>query len=141
MNIFVWKWSKIAAQKKVFFCWICLGPPSYGIGATIRIGWEMLCLPYAGFFPWLTVFYARTVGPYSHMYTISCKASYRFEMIFRGMDSKICNLNELVWTSVDGNISWRFICDDFRSGMMITHTMYFFIKWLEWLKNTLSYIF
>ena len=26
------------------------GPPSYGIGATIRIGREMLCLPYAGFF-------------------------------------------------------------------------------------------
>ena len=21
----------------------------FGIGATIRIGWEMLCLPYAGF--------------------------------------------------------------------------------------------
>ena len=47
---FFWKWSKIAAQKKVFFCWFCLGPPSYGIGATIRIGREMLCLPYAGFF-------------------------------------------------------------------------------------------
>ena len=27
-----------------------IGPPSYGIGATIRIGREMLCLPYAGFF-------------------------------------------------------------------------------------------
>ena len=27
-----------------------LGPPSYGIGATIRIGREILCLPYAGFF-------------------------------------------------------------------------------------------
>ena len=27
-----------------------LGPPSNGIGATIRIGREMLCLPYAGFF-------------------------------------------------------------------------------------------
>ena len=26
------------------------GPPSYGIGATIRIGREMLCLPYAEFF-------------------------------------------------------------------------------------------
>ena len=34
----------------VFLCWFCLGPPSYGIGATIRIGQEMLCLPYAGFF-------------------------------------------------------------------------------------------
>ena len=28
-----------------------LGPPSYGIGATIRIDQEMLFLPYAGFFP------------------------------------------------------------------------------------------
>ena len=27
-----------------------LGPPSYGIGAIIRIGRDMLCLPYAGFF-------------------------------------------------------------------------------------------
>ena len=46
---FVSKWSKIAAQKKVFLCWFCLGPPSYGIGATIRIGQEMLCLLYAEF--------------------------------------------------------------------------------------------
>jgi hypothetical protein len=29
--------------------WGILGPPSYGIGATIRMGREMLCLPYAGF--------------------------------------------------------------------------------------------
>ena len=35
--------------KKIRF-WGILGPPSYGIGATIRIGREMLCLPYAGFF-------------------------------------------------------------------------------------------
>ena len=27
-----------------------LDPPYCGIGATIRIGREMLCLPYAGFF-------------------------------------------------------------------------------------------
>ena len=26
------------------------GPPYCGIGATIRIGQEMLCVPYAGFF-------------------------------------------------------------------------------------------
>ena len=54
------KWSNIwtflfgsglkSPRKKSFFCWFCLGPPSYGIGATIRIGWEMLCLPYAWFF-------------------------------------------------------------------------------------------
>ena len=36
-------------QKKIRFLGI-LGPPSYGISATIRIGREMLCLPYAGFF-------------------------------------------------------------------------------------------
>ena len=35
--------------KKIGFLGI-LGRPSYGIGATIRIGREMLCLPYAGFF-------------------------------------------------------------------------------------------
>ena len=34
--------------KKIGF-WDILDPPSYGFGATIRIGREMLCLPYAGF--------------------------------------------------------------------------------------------
>ena len=34
--------------KKIRFLGI-LGPPSYGIGATIRIGQEMLCVLYAGF--------------------------------------------------------------------------------------------
>ena len=37
--------------KKIGF-WGILGPPSYGIGATIRTGREMLCLPYAGFLMW-----------------------------------------------------------------------------------------
>ena len=31
-------------------CLGIFGPPSYGIGANIRIGPDMLCLPYAGFF-------------------------------------------------------------------------------------------
>ena len=35
--------------KKIVFLGI-LGPPYCGIGATIRIGREMLCLPYAEFF-------------------------------------------------------------------------------------------
>ena len=35
--------------KKIVFLSI-LGPPYCGISATIRIGPEMLCLPYAGFF-------------------------------------------------------------------------------------------
>ena len=35
--------------RKIGFLGI-LGPPYCGIGATIRIGREMLCLPYAGFF-------------------------------------------------------------------------------------------
>ena len=29
--------------------WGIFGQPYYGIGATIRISREMLCLPYAGF--------------------------------------------------------------------------------------------
>ena len=40
-------------QKKNRFRGI-LGPPSYGIGATICIGREMLCLSYAGFFYWMS---------------------------------------------------------------------------------------
>ena len=35
--------------KKKIGCWGILGPPSFGICATIRIGREMLSLPYAGF--------------------------------------------------------------------------------------------
>ena len=34
--------------KKIGF-WVILGPHYCGIGATIRIGREMLCLPYVGF--------------------------------------------------------------------------------------------
>ena len=30
--------------------WGILGQPYYGIGTTIRISQEMICLPYAGFF-------------------------------------------------------------------------------------------
>ena len=36
-------------SKKIGFL-VILGPPYCGIGATIRIGREMLCLPYAGLF-------------------------------------------------------------------------------------------
>ena len=39
--------------KKIGFLGI-LGPPYCGIGATIRIGREIRCLPYAGFF-YLTI--------------------------------------------------------------------------------------
>ena len=35
-------------KKNGFLC--IIGPPYSGIGATIRIGREMFCLPYAGFF-------------------------------------------------------------------------------------------
>ena len=35
-------------QKKMVFC--ILGPPYCGMGATIGIGREILCLPYAEFF-------------------------------------------------------------------------------------------
>ena len=37
-------------SKKKYGFWGILGPPDYGIGATIRIGREMLYLPYVGFF-------------------------------------------------------------------------------------------
>ena len=42
-------WMIFSVFKKFGFLGI-LGPPYCGIGATIRIGQEMLCLPYAGFF-------------------------------------------------------------------------------------------
>ena len=51
-------------SKKIGFLGI-LGPPNCGIGATIRIGREMLCLPYAGFlvadFKYSLVSYASRV--------------------------------------------------------------------------------
>ena len=42
-------WMIVYFFQKIGFLGI-LGPPYCGIGATIRIGREMLCLPYAGFF-------------------------------------------------------------------------------------------
>ena len=42
-------WCFFPFFKKIGF-WGILGPPYYGIGATIRIGREMLCLPYVEFF-------------------------------------------------------------------------------------------
>ena len=44
--------------KKFVFLAI-LGPPYCGIGATIRIGREMLCLPYAGFFLRIFFFFVK----------------------------------------------------------------------------------
>ena len=44
-------WGFFPFFKKIWFLGI-LGPHFYGIGATIRIGREMLCLPHAGFLHW-----------------------------------------------------------------------------------------
>ena len=54
LKTFAYKGCKIAAQKKSFFSAnFALLAGFFGIGATIRIGREMLRLPYAGFlFPW-----------------------------------------------------------------------------------------
>ena len=51
LKTFAYKGCKIAAQKKVsFLANFALLAGFFGIGATIRIGREMLCRPYAGFF-------------------------------------------------------------------------------------------
>ena len=48
LTTFAYKGCKIAAQKKVCFSAnFALIAEFFGIGATIRIGREMLCLPYA----------------------------------------------------------------------------------------------
>ena len=54
--------------KKIGFL-VILGPPYCGIGATIRIGREMLCLPYAGFFSFLIVsgVRAKSKGAYKRV--------------------------------------------------------------------------
>ena len=41
MIFYVFQWIRIFG---------ILGPPYCGIGVTIRIGREIICLPYAGFF-------------------------------------------------------------------------------------------
>ena len=49
------KGVKSARQKKFDFRQILpYWQDFFGVGATIRIGWEMLCLPYVGFF-WFTI--------------------------------------------------------------------------------------
>ena len=95
---FLWKWSKTAAQKKVFFFWFCLGPPSYGIGATIRIGREMLCLPYAGFliesFPNSLEEISRKIrAPYSFNPNRTDQANYRGVVLFDDTLFVVVNLN------------------------------------------------
>ena len=59
LKTFAHKGCKIAVQKKLVFAanfallagfFGILGPPYCGIGTTIRIGREMLCLPHAVFF-------------------------------------------------------------------------------------------
>jgi hypothetical protein len=50
-------------KKKLGFLAI-LGPPYRGIGATIRIGQEMLCLPYAGFFFYNILYRITYIEPY-----------------------------------------------------------------------------
>ena len=51
MKTFAYKWCKYAAQKKFFFWRILPYQQDFlGIRATISIGREMLCLPFAGFF-------------------------------------------------------------------------------------------
>ena len=52
-------------SKKLGFLGI-FGQPYCGIGATIRIGREMLCLPYAGFFTrYFTLFVIQSLNLFS----------------------------------------------------------------------------
>ena len=54
-----------------------LGPPYYGIGATIRIGREMLCLLYAFFFKYHNSVYIICFIEYLKLlYLISAKKMY-----------------------------------------------------------------
>ena len=43
-------WIFSSSVFKYFLVLCILGPPYCGIGATLRIGREIQCLPYAGFF-------------------------------------------------------------------------------------------
>ena len=53
-----------------------LGPPYCGIGATIRIGREMLCLPYAGFLLDLLDFMKSGDRQLRITYIFSCSLSF-----------------------------------------------------------------
>ena len=56
----------IFSVKKKNWVWGYYGPPYYGIGATIRIGREVLCLPYAGFLLDLLDFMKSGDWQYAH---------------------------------------------------------------------------
>ena len=48
--ILAYLWTSLSFFFGYFFFFFCiLGPPYCGISATIRIGWEIRCPPYAGF--------------------------------------------------------------------------------------------
>ena len=59
-------WSLPLKKKKGFLG--ILGPPYRGIGATISIGREMICLPYAGFFVKIFNLYFLQLEVYKYFY-------------------------------------------------------------------------
>ena len=62
-----------------------LGPPYYGIVATIRIGREMFCLPYAGFLIRVIIYQVSTGEP-------STQAALLFLIIFFTLYRLLYNL-------------------------------------------------
>ena len=74
--------GKSNKKKKGFLC--ILGPPYCGIGATIRVGREILCLPYAGFFIVHNTFWRFSLQTYfcpllSCLTTLSLKMPLLFD--------------------------------------------------------------
>ena len=57
-----------SVKKKIRFLGI-LGPPYCGISATNRIGREMLCLPFAGFFLYIVAKKNTRIGGKNHVIT------------------------------------------------------------------------
>ena len=65
----------IFSVKKKNGFWGILGPTSYGIGATFRIGPEMLCLQYAGFLMLLWHSYVPKIQFYLMIFSLVNKTS------------------------------------------------------------------
>ena len=90
--------------KKIGFLGI-LGPPYCGIGATIRIGREMLCLPYAGFFldilkaaclsfDWVPKLIQKSFQTMEHKLVQRCETkALIFQLIGPGFCKNICLLS------------------------------------------------
>ena len=113
--------------------WGILGSPSYGIGATIRIGQEMLCLLYAGFFFFKLTFWGGGVGVNANLETV-------YILIFWGDPSLKSWVSKTTFDIFERKkspslpISFQNVIHSPPLGQCLKES-YFYCGWLPWIES------